>query len=747
MKKRFAAVRLPAPETMAVSPPAAERPAEREADADFAASSNRQLGAMLGLHRALLVEDGTSDVSSAQMTKSDFLAVLDGAVGVAANDELRAVGRSSFGCPWIAHWFRFYGVKSAEHIERAIHKFAPEAASAETASDLVAAVTARIRRGVNRWVGSGEIAGLPDGVSLPRRGDPEWLEWQLGPGEPLDGTTLSRMEGALGANLAGVRVHTDSRAAAFSSTESAAAFAVGEHVAFGAGQFRPGSLAGDVLLAHELSHVLQQRNGDGEGSASTASLEADADGAAAAGMAALFARAKGGASGVVRNAGPRLRGALGVQRCSSSDAFRTRPQTGNYVQFVDGHTLARSSGDRRADPLWVSGASDHAAAYTRNASPRVVARAGLPANMSAAASGTVTVRVKEGTDVRGTQNGLSPAAGAVNLDLRLSNLGGSDAVRAREYSLAWEASLDGANWVPLMTTGPHRIYWLFGPPLTSPLYAMSANKLTTYAAGRTAAQDVASAIRSGMRTIDHLTYSPSDPIDPVPLDIYSNGVGICTDYANTLTHLALSAGLHANAVMFYGGFQTVGKNVWASLGGSYINLVNVRSPNPAFNPPLNPAGWAFNYHAISRIEGVLHDAALDRTGIDAAAVHAGKIIRLVELAATPLAAGNQRVAYTNGIQRRDHVVAVTIRDYGERIDSSAFSEVFPLQIPVGAPSTINVPVHWATVGSSMPPGLALNPLNGLVTGTPTSAGTFSLRIRTFTTGIDKETPATITVNP
>jgi len=465
------------------------------------------------------------------------------------------------------------------------------------------------------------------------------------------------------------------------------------------------------------------------------------------GMAALFARARNGASGVVRNAGPRLRGGLAVQRCSQSDAFRTRPQSGNFVHFVDGHALTRSSNDRRADPLWVSGANDHAAAYTRNASPRVVARAGLPASLQAAANSSVTVRVKEGNDVRGTQTGLAPASGSVNLDLRLSNLGGSDAVRARDYSLVWEGSLDGANWVRLMTTGPHRIYWLFGAPLANPLYAMSVNKLTTYAAGRTAAQDVAAAIRTGMRSIDHLRYSPSDPIDPVPLDIYDNGVGICTDYANTLTHLALSAGLRANAVMFYGGFQTVGKNVWASLGGSYINLINVRSPNPAYNPPGNPAGWAFNYHAISRIEGVLHDAALDRTDIDAAAVHAGKVIRLVELAASPILPANRGVAYTAGIQRRDHVVAVTIRDYGARIESSAFSEVFPLHIAPAAASPLNVPVRWTTVGTGMPPGLGLNPLNGLVTGTPTSAGTYSLRIKTFTTGIERETPVTMTVNP
>jgi len=59
---------------------------------------------------------------------------------------------------------------------------------------------------------------------------------------------------------------------------NARAFTVGEHVAFGAGEFRPGSTVGDALLAHELAHVAQQ-SGNGWSAATESEVEQDADSA------------------------------------------------------------------------------------------------------------------------------------------------------------------------------------------------------------------------------------------------------------------------------------------------------------------------------------------------------------------------------------------------------------------------------------------------------------------------------------
>ena len=71
------------------------------------------------------------------------------------------------------------------------------------------------------------------------------------------------MERAFGRQLGQVRVHTGDTAARLATSVGAQAFAVGEHVAFGAGEYRPGTLGGDLLLAHELAHTVQQGTGAG----------------------------------------------------------------------------------------------------------------------------------------------------------------------------------------------------------------------------------------------------------------------------------------------------------------------------------------------------------------------------------------------------------------------------------------------------------------------------------------------------
>jgi hypothetical protein len=82
-----------------------------------------------------------------------------------------------------------------------------------------------------------------------------------GGGEPLDNSTRVGMEQALGADLSGVRVHTDGAAAASAQTVQAHAYTVGDEVVFGPGQYQLGSAAGQRTLAHELTHVVQQRSG------------------------------------------------------------------------------------------------------------------------------------------------------------------------------------------------------------------------------------------------------------------------------------------------------------------------------------------------------------------------------------------------------------------------------------------------------------------------------------------------------
>jgi hypothetical protein len=79
------------------------------------------------------------------------------------------------------------------------------------------------------------------------------------PGQPLDATTRAFMEPRFGHDFSSVRVHTDTQAAESATALRARAYTVGRHIAFGAKQFSPGTTAGQHLLAHELTHSVQQR--------------------------------------------------------------------------------------------------------------------------------------------------------------------------------------------------------------------------------------------------------------------------------------------------------------------------------------------------------------------------------------------------------------------------------------------------------------------------------------------------------
>ncbi|QLE75770.1 DUF4157 domain-containing protein [Streptomyces rectiverticillatus] len=79
------------------------------------------------------------------------------------------------------------------------------------------------------------------------------------PGKPLANPVRRTVEARFAADFSRVRVHTDAAAARTAAGLGAAAYTLGEHIVFGPGQYRPGTAAGLRVLAHELTHVLQQR--------------------------------------------------------------------------------------------------------------------------------------------------------------------------------------------------------------------------------------------------------------------------------------------------------------------------------------------------------------------------------------------------------------------------------------------------------------------------------------------------------
>lgn len=78
------------------------------------------------------------------------------------------------------------------------------------------------------------------------------------PGQALDSETRSFMEPRFGHDFSGVRVHTDERAAESARAVNALAYTAGQDVVFDEGQYKPDTIEGRQLLAHELTHVVQQ---------------------------------------------------------------------------------------------------------------------------------------------------------------------------------------------------------------------------------------------------------------------------------------------------------------------------------------------------------------------------------------------------------------------------------------------------------------------------------------------------------
>lgn len=151
-------------------------------------------------------------------------------------------------------------------------------------------------------------------------GSPHSVMKSLGKGKALNGGIRSKMEGVFGMDFSDVKIHTDSQAASLSSRMNARAFAVGNHIAFSNGEFRPGTLVGDALLAHELAHVAQQKEAMTDASLSpinvtNASLEKEADQSAMAALSSLWGGFSNYVSTISKRAKPVMRSGLQISRC------------------------------------------------------------------------------------------------------------------------------------------------------------------------------------------------------------------------------------------------------------------------------------------------------------------------------------------------------------------------------------------------------------------------------------------------
>lgn len=301
----------------------------------------------------LIVEDTEEEARSGQLRKTDFLDQLETAVRAEADAALAGTVRSTADCPYLTFWFTHYRGKSSDHVEQALRRYAPETRTAHNAAEYVPLVAARVRQGVDLWVRTGTLTGVPEdmpaGLAPPEANgsplfkahaggaraanDPAALRAKLGAGTPLDSTVRSRMESVFGRSFAQVRTHTDTTGNRLAGEQNARAFTIGDHMAFGPGEYRPGTLFGDALLAHELAHVAQQSGGTSaaaervDGTRREA-LETDADRSAVHAMLSLYDRTKDVASALTRNALPSLRSGLRLQRCKKGGPRRGEVESG-----------------------------------------------------------------------------------------------------------------------------------------------------------------------------------------------------------------------------------------------------------------------------------------------------------------------------------------------------------------------------------------------------------------------------------
>lgn len=290
------------------------------------------------------------------MRHGAFLDQVEQSVCALAEAKLAGTVYQAAGCPWIEHWIGYYRNRSAEDVEAAVRRYAPEAAGAHSVDDYVAAIGERVRTGIAAWRETGEAPTLPEAAPeggpeppaaapsgsapsgrpgdakvareaheapgdrpLPAGAPPEAA--QLGPGRPLEGELAARLAPGLGAQAAFVRVHNDRAGAALAGRMGASAVTLGSDIAFAANAYEPGTLVGDALIAHELAHVGQQAGAGDLDVAPEAAAEADADRATVGLLARLFAGSSALARSLARQAQPAVRSGLALRSCGPMPGY------------------------------------------------------------------------------------------------------------------------------------------------------------------------------------------------------------------------------------------------------------------------------------------------------------------------------------------------------------------------------------------------------------------------------------------
>ncbi len=246
------------------------------------------------------------------------------------------LGERAVGCPYIDAWFARHARTDEETLRRMFRRYA---GLSEPANDheLFEAIQARLRLGIAYWQSGDDIApelalaGLAppgvDAISAAIAGDEVGalhVAAQLGEGIALPGA-------------GDVRVHTDATTARLADRADAHAFAVGSDIVIGSSAPKPGTLAGDVLLAHELAHVAQQARGKSR----------SADSESEANAVAVRAASRGTLAGIGDVSRRAMTTPLSLQRCKRGKS--PDKDAGTSPPVEDGATKDASVPDAPVD--------------------------------------------------------------------------------------------------------------------------------------------------------------------------------------------------------------------------------------------------------------------------------------------------------------------------------------------------------------------------------------------------------------
>jgi hypothetical protein len=121
--------------------------------------------------------------------------------------------------------------------------------------------------GLQRTVGNGAVTSLLEEERSPVH------DVVSSGGRPLEPEVRADMESRLGHDFSDVRVHDDASAAASASAVNAHAYTVGSNVVFQRDKYDPSTHDGKTALAHELTHVVQQRSGPVDGTAAPGGIK------------------------------------------------------------------------------------------------------------------------------------------------------------------------------------------------------------------------------------------------------------------------------------------------------------------------------------------------------------------------------------------------------------------------------------------------------------------------------------------